>query len=235
VNVKTGLERKRRDGRRIDIDQAHMRAPVHHVAAAELAPLPVAPLRLAELPDMLCPAGNLHGIWLPERSRIHRTGGPAAAGLTVAIGRELRISADYNLNSAAKAIALVDLLVLADWISPGEVANWMERELIESRRIGNLKPIYAARIHRDPSQVKSHLARTSNQPLTSGQRPHLFGVRRYLIRVTCGKRTVPTIRNWHTTPFIAPRRGGPPCCCSWQRQWDDPGRVGLIPRRDPDS
>ncbi|MFM9954302.1 MAG: hypothetical protein ACKVVO_09620, partial [Opitutaceae bacterium] len=77
----------------------------------------------------------------------------------------LRISADYNLNCAAKAIALVGLLVLAHWISPGEVANWMERELIESQRIGNLRPIHTARVHRDPSQIKSHLARTSNQPL----------------------------------------------------------------------
>ena len=86
---------------------------------------------------MLRPAGHLHGIWLPERSRIHRTGGPAAAGLAVAVGRDLRISADYNFNCAAKAIALVGLLVLAHWMSPGEVANWMERELISSRRTGN--------------------------------------------------------------------------------------------------
>ena len=106
VNVKTGREGKRRDGRRVDIDQAHMRVPVHHVATAEQTPLPVAPLRLAELPDVLCPAGDLHDIWLPERSRGHRTGGPAATGLAVAVGGGRRISADDNLNRAAKAFAL---------------------------------------------------------------------------------------------------------------------------------
>lgn len=95
-----------------------MRVPVHHVATAELTPLPVAPLRLAELPDVLCPAGDLHDIWLPERSRGHRTGGPAATGLAVAVAHGRRISADDNLNRAAKAFALNNLLALAHWISP---------------------------------------------------------------------------------------------------------------------
>ena len=45
-----------------------------------------------------------------------------------------------------------------------------------------------------------------NQPLTPGQRPHLFGVRGDLIRVTSKECTLPTLRHWHTTPFTAPRQ-----------------------------
>jgi len=45
-----------------------------------------------------------------------------------------------------------------------------------------------------------------NQPLTSDQRPLLFGVRRDLMRATGGKCTVPTIRIWQPTPLAAPRQ-----------------------------
>ena len=45
-----------------------------------------------------------------------------------------------------------------------------------------------------------------NQPLTSGQRPLLFGVRRDLRRGTGGKCTLPTIRNWQTAQLTAPRQ-----------------------------
>jgi len=45
-----------------------------------------------------------------------------------------------------------------------------------------------------------------HQPLTSGQRPHLFGVRRDLTRVTSEVCTLPIIRNWQPTPLAAPRQ-----------------------------
>jgi len=82
----------------------------------------------------------------------------------------------------------------------------MERELIEHRRIGNsiTSPhlLYTSCNHFCQVPLCAH----PKQPLTSVQRPLMFGVRGYLIRVTCGKCTVRTIRNWHTTPFIAPRQ-----------------------------
>ena len=45
-----------------------------------------------------------------------------------------------------------------------------------------------------------------HQPLTSGQRPLLFGVRRDLMRGASEKCTVPTIRIWQPTPLTAPRQ-----------------------------
>ena len=48
------------------------------------------------------------------------------------------------------------------------------------------------------------LCAKSHQPLTSGQRPLLFGVRRDLMRVTGGNCTLPTIRIWKTTPLPVP-------------------------------
>ena len=43
-----------------------------------------------------------------------------------------------------------------------------------------------------------------NQPLTSCQRPLLFGVSRDLMRVTARKCTITAIRIWKTTPLPAP-------------------------------
>ena len=43
------------------------------------------------------------------------------------------------------------------------------------------------------------------QRSTSDQRPLLCGVSRDLIRLTSEECTVPTTRNWHTTPLTAPR------------------------------
>jgi len=67
----------------------------------------------------------------------------------------------------------------------------------------------------DPS-TKCSLPRTSahscqvqlyaypHQPLTTGQGPLLFGVRRDLIRVTDRKCTMPATQIWHPTPLTAP-------------------------------
>ena len=71
-------------------------------------------------------------------------------------------------------------------------------------RIGNSSSIHFDRVHPEPTLVKYHLVLSPKQPLTSGQRPLLFGVRRDLMRVIGGNCTLPTIRIWHTTPLTAP-------------------------------
>ena len=71
-------------------------------------------------------------------------------------------------------------------------------------RIGNSSPIHFDRVHPEPTLVKYHLVLSPKQPLTSGQRPLLFGVRRDLMRVIGENCTLPTIRIWHTTPLTAP-------------------------------
>ena len=83
----------------------------------------------------------------------------------------------------------------------------MKREQILSRRTRNSRPIHAASVHPDHSQIRSHLARTSNQPLTSGQRPLMFGVCRFDTRT---RRKLHTAYNpelaAQTTPLAEPRQ-----------------------------
>ena len=74
-----------------------------------------------------------------------------------------------------------------------------------------------------------------NQPLTSVQRPLLFGVRRDLMHATGRKCTVPTIRIWQPTPLTAPsqrlhqahpRSAAPATSPNSAAPLDTPRRVG---------
>src|SRR5205807_3375739 len=53
VDVHPGFKRKFRDRRRVDVDQTPLRVPRQQMAAAGLAPLPVAPLVLVVLADLV--------------------------------------------------------------------------------------------------------------------------------------------------------------------------------------
>src|SRR5439155_17302394 len=67
VDVHLGCKRKSRDRRRVDVDQAPLRMPRQQMAAADLAPLPVAPLVLVVLADLVFSLGHLDRLGLPER------------------------------------------------------------------------------------------------------------------------------------------------------------------------
>src|SRR5947207_3636321 len=74
------------------------------MAAADLAPLPIAPLVLVVLADLVFSLGHLDRLGIPERERIDRAGGPAPTGRAMAVARAHRIAPDDNLDSAAEAL-----------------------------------------------------------------------------------------------------------------------------------
>ena len=76
-------------------------------------------------------------------------------------------------------------------------------------RIGNSSPNPCGHDTRSTHSCQLPLCVNLNQPLTSGQRPLLFGVRRDLMRGTSGECTLPTIRIWHTTPVTTPIHAPP--------------------------
>src|SRR5436190_21556006 len=83
------------------------------MAAAGLAPLPVAPLVLVVLPDVVFSLGHLDRLRLPEGECVDRAGGPAPTGGAMAVASALRITRDFNRDSAAEAVPLVCLFILA--------------------------------------------------------------------------------------------------------------------------
>src|SRR5947208_14154326 len=83
------------------------------MAAAGLAPLPVAPLVLVVLADLVFSLGHLDRLGLPERECVDRAGGPAPTGGAVAVASALRIARDDNRDSAAEALPFERLFILA--------------------------------------------------------------------------------------------------------------------------
>src|SRR5512133_2411944 len=83
------------------------------MAAAGLAPLPVAPLVRVVLADLVFSLGHLDRLGLPERECVDRAGGPAPARLAMAVAGALRIPRDFNRDGAAVALPLECLLILA--------------------------------------------------------------------------------------------------------------------------
>src|SRR5436189_3299306 len=83
------------------------------MAAAGLAPLPVAPIVLIVLADLVFSLGHLDRLGLPERECVDRAGGPAPTGSAMAVASALRIARDDNRDSAAEALPLEGLLILA--------------------------------------------------------------------------------------------------------------------------
>src|SRR5213592_3550497 len=83
------------------------------MAAAGLAPLPVAPLVRVVLADLVFSLGHLDRLGLPEGECVHRARGPASARLAVAVAGALRIPRDFNRDGAAVALPLESLFILA--------------------------------------------------------------------------------------------------------------------------
>src|SRR5215211_6881996 len=82
------------------------------MAAAGLAPLPIAPLVRVVLADLVFPLGHLDRLRLPECERVDRAGGPAPTGGAMAVAGALRVARDLDRDSAAVALPLVGLLIL---------------------------------------------------------------------------------------------------------------------------
>src|SRR5437763_644180 len=83
------------------------------MAAAGLAPLPVAPLVLVVLADLVFSLGHVDRLGLPERECVDRGGGPAPAGGAMAVASALRIAGDDNRDGAAEALPFEGLFILA--------------------------------------------------------------------------------------------------------------------------
>src|SRR6266480_3014259 len=83
------------------------------MTAADLAPLPIAPLVLVVLADLVFSLGHLDRLGLPERERVDRAGGPAPTGGAMAVASAHRIARDDNRDGAAEALTFEGLFILA--------------------------------------------------------------------------------------------------------------------------
>ena len=113
IDVHLGCKRKFRDRRRVHVDQTPLRVARQQMAAADLAPLPVTPLVLVVLADLVFSLGHLDRLGLPERECVDRAGGPAPTGGAMAVPSALRIAGDDNRDSAAEALPVEGLFILA--------------------------------------------------------------------------------------------------------------------------
>src|SRR4051794_6102995 len=83
------------------------------MSAADLAPLPVAPLVLVVLGDLVLPLGHFDRLELPEGERVDRPGGPAPTGSAMAVAGALGIARDDNRHGAAVALPFKGLVIVA--------------------------------------------------------------------------------------------------------------------------
>src|SRR5215216_5377576 len=97
------------------------------MAAAGLAPLPVGALVGVVLADLVLPLDDLDRVVGPERECVDRAGGPAPAGLAVAVAG-LRVAGDDDLDGAAIALAFVGLFIRAHACSLRSSARRSGRE-----------------------------------------------------------------------------------------------------------
>src|SRR4029453_16141745 len=74
IDVYAGRERKRGDRRGVDVDEIPGRVQREQMAAADLAPLAMALLAVAELADLVLALGHPYGFGFPERERVDRAG-----------------------------------------------------------------------------------------------------------------------------------------------------------------
>src|SRR3954447_24416989 len=109
---------------RVDVDQTPLRVPRQQMAAADLAPLPVAPLVRVVLADLVFSLGHLDRLGLPERECVDRAGGPAPAGLAMAVAGFLRIPRDFDPDRAAVALPFEGLFILAHAFSLRSGPGW---------------------------------------------------------------------------------------------------------------
>src|SRR5689334_990407 len=103
--------------------------PCQEMAAAGLAPLPIAPLVRVVLADLVLSLGHLDRLGLPERECVDRSGGPAPARLAMAVTGALRIPRDFNRDGAAVALPFVGLFILAHELS---VRSRSRRDIVQT-------------------------------------------------------------------------------------------------------
>src|SRR3954451_5168728 len=129
IDVHSGCKRKCRDRRRVDVDQTPLRVAGEQMAAADLAPLPIAPLVLVVLADLVFSLGHLDRLGLPEREGVDGAGGPAPTCSAMAVAGALGIALDGNRDGAAVALPFVGLFLLAHEFSlrSSAMPNWIER------------------------------------------------------------------------------------------------------------
>src|ERR1700694_5916908 len=113
----SGLERQIRNDRGVYIGKSHPRMLSENVSPAELAPLAIALSGLVISVDVLRAAGDTYGVRIPKREGIDRARGPAPTRVAVAVGQGVRLSADGELDGAAKTRSAVAVFV-AHHVSP---------------------------------------------------------------------------------------------------------------------
>src|SRR5205823_669262 len=104
IHVDAGFEGEFGDGRGIDVDHVPFRVVGEEMAAADLAPLPEAALRLVEDGYGIFSLGDLDCLRLPEREGVDGAGGPASAGCAVAVAHSHGRSFDRDLDGATEAL-----------------------------------------------------------------------------------------------------------------------------------
>ena len=117
------------------------------MAAADLAPLPIAPLVLVVLADLVFSLGHLDGLRLPERERVDRAGGPAPAGDAMAVASALRIACDLNRYGTAVALPFVGLFLRAHEFSFRSLPRHRPRSISRRKRetgVPGARGVYAA-------------------------------------------------------------------------------------------
>src|SRR6266571_8964103 len=87
------------------------------MAAADLAPLAIAPLVLVVLADLVFSLAHLDRLGFPERKCVDRAGRPAPAGGAMAVAGAHRIARDDNRDSTAEALPREGLFILAHELS----------------------------------------------------------------------------------------------------------------------
>jgi hypothetical protein len=101
----------------VQLDASHECArkevPRQQMAAADLAPLPKAPLVLVVLADLVFSLGHLDRLGLPERECVDRARGSAPTRGAMAVASALRIACDDNGDSTAEALPFEGLFILA--------------------------------------------------------------------------------------------------------------------------
>src|SRR5450631_1660128 len=127
-----------RDRRRVNVDQSQRRMVGHQVTPTAPAELPVTGLGLRKLAEKLRALRNPHILRLPEGEGIHRCCRPPPAGRAVAVAHGFGRALHFDLDRAAKALALIrchdvrislfDLRTVALCLSLSSYALWRRPE-----------------------------------------------------------------------------------------------------------
>src|SRR5436190_23352172 len=103
------------------------------MAAADLAPLAIAPLVLVVLADLVFALGHLDRIGVPECECVDRAGGPAPAARAMAVAGACRIARDDDRDGTTEALPGEGLLVLTHALSLARVHCDLDRDAIASK------------------------------------------------------------------------------------------------------